>query len=78
MSGKVTANIVASKDFAVGARQFQLLGNMAREVLGAGRDAYGDLRNLHVEFAHVGGNGAVEVFLASVDNGTGDMILRVD
>jgi hypothetical protein len=78
VSGKASANIVASRDFAVGPRQFQLLGNVSREVLGAARELYGDLRNLQVEFAHTGGDGGVEVFLAAVDNGTGDMILRVD
>ncbi len=49
-----------------------------RTVLGSGRDAYGDLRNLQIEFAHVGGNGTIEAFLSSVDNGTGDSILRME
>ena len=78
MSGKVSATVVASRDFGVGPRQFQLFGNVTREVLGAARELYGDLRNLQIEFAHIGGNGTVEVFLAAVDNGTGDTILRVD
>ena len=78
VSGKVSATVVASRDFGVGPRQFQLFGNVTREVLGAARELYGDLRNLQIEFAHIGGNGTVEVFLAAVDNGTGDTILRVD
>jgi len=73
-----TGTTSASRDFNLAANQFLLMGGISREILGPGRDELGDLHNLQVDFAHVGGAGTVEVFLSSVDNGTGDSILRVD
>ena len=77
-TGLVASKIEGWKDYFLGPHQFVLLGSVAREVLGPGRDAYGDLRNLQIEFAHLGGNGTIDVFLSSVDNGTGDSILRME
>lgn len=68
----------ASKDYVLGPNQFALLSNIAREILGPGRDSYGDFSNLQVDFSVIGGDGAVSVFVSSVDNGTGDQILRTE
>jgi hypothetical protein len=41
--------------------------------------AFGDLRDvLQVSFQQIGGGGRVVVFTSSVDNGTGDSLLRTE
>jgi hypothetical protein len=58
--------------------QFLQLNGIATEILGAARDTLGDLRGLEADFQVIGGNGAVAVFTSSIDNGTGDSILRTE
>jgi hypothetical protein len=68
----------ASKDYTLNPNQFLLLNGIASEILGPARDALGDLRGLQADFQVLEGNGAVVLFTASVDNGTGDLILRTE
>ena len=68
----------ASKDYVLAPNQFMQLNGIATEILGSGRDSVGDLRGLEADFQVVGGNGAVAVFTSSIDNGTGDSILRTE
>jgi len=68
----------ASKDYTLNPNQFLLLNGIASEILGAARDTLGDLRGLQADFQVLDGNGAVVLFTASVDNGTGDLILRTE
>jgi hypothetical protein len=67
-----------SKDYTLNPNQFLLLNGIAGEILGAARDKLGDLRGLQADFQVLDGNGAVVLFTASVDNGTGDLILRTE
>lgn len=76
-SGKATASGVASKDYFLNGNQF-VLNSLTRDILGASRDSIGDLENLVVEIAVTGGDGRVAFFVSSVDNGTGDTVLRVE
>jgi hypothetical protein len=68
----------ASKDYTLNPNQFLMLNGIASEILGAARDKLGDLRGLQADFQVLDGNGAVVLFTASVDNGTGDLILRTE
>jgi hypothetical protein len=76
-SGKATASGVVSRDYFLNGNQF-ILGSLTRDILGASRDSIGDLENLVVEIAVTGGDGRVAFFVSSVDNGTGDTVLRVE
>jgi hypothetical protein len=67
-----------SKDFTLNPNQFLLLNGLATQILGSSRDALGDLRGLEADFQVISGTGSVSVFTSSIDNGTGDSILRID
>lgn len=67
-----------SKEYTLQPNEFVQLGRVSREILGESRDDFGDFDNLQVEFAVVGGEGAAMVFVSSVENESGDSILRVD
>ncbi len=69
---------IASKDYAVGARQLLRINGITGNILGADRADYGDIRNFQLKFEVVGGSGRVAVTTSSTDNGTGDSILRVE
>ena len=75
--GLVTASGVASKDYSLSGNQF-ILTSLTRDILGAGRDEIGDLKNLVIEIAVTEGEGRVAFFISSVDNGTGDTVLRTE
>jgi hypothetical protein len=72
------AQAVVTKDYALAARQFFQINGITRDMV-PNRDAnYGDLRNMQLDVQVLSGAGAVVVYTSSVDNGTGDSILRVD
>lgn len=66
----------ASKEYTLQPNQFIQRSRVSREILGPSRDDYGDFDNLQVDFAVVGGNGAAAMWVSSVENDTGDSILR--
>lgn len=69
----------ASTDYALPPNQFLLLTSIAKELIGSDRDnRFGDPRNMQVDFSVTDGDGSVIPFVSSIDNGTGDTILRVD
>lgn len=68
----------ASKEYDVAPNQFLLLGSLTAEILGAERALFGDLRDVEADFQVTDGDGSVLVFTSSVDNGTGDSILRTE
>ncbi|MBW3670067.1 MAG: hypothetical protein KY432_00175 [Acidobacteria bacterium] len=68
----------ASREYTLQPNEFVQLTRVSREILGASRDDYGDFDNLQVDFAVIGGDGAATVFVSSVENDTGDSILRVE
>ena len=68
----------ASRDYFLSANQFVLLNSIAGEILGPARLQFGDLTNLEADFQVIDGNGAVMLFTSSVDNSTGDSIVRTE
>jgi hypothetical protein len=73
----VQAVVARVIDLAPG--QFLQLNRISVEVLGPERDArYGDLRNMQLDIEVIAGAGSVVSYTSSVDNGTGDSILRID
>ena len=69
----------ATKDFIVEGNDFKLLSGIGQEILGPERNTkFGDLSNLQVEFSVIEGDGEAMIFVSSVDNGTGDSLLRTE
>jgi hypothetical protein len=68
----------ASKDFDLAPNQFMQINGLAASILGPDRESLGDLRGIAVDFQIIAGDGAVSIFTSSVDNGTGDSILRTE
>jgi hypothetical protein len=68
----------ASRAYAMNGNQFLLLNSIAGEILGPARLTYGDLTNVEADFQVISGAGAVMLFTSSVDNATGDSILRTE
>ena len=68
----------ASRDYFLSANQFLLLNSISGEILGAARLQFGDLTNVEADFQVIDGNGAVMLFTSSVDNSTGDSIVRTE
>ena len=66
----------ASRDYALNGDGFLMLNSIAGEILGPARLQYGDLTNVEADFQVLSGNGSVVLFTSSVDNATGDSILR--
>lgn len=75
---KVQGIGAASRDYTLDGNQFLLLNSVAGEILGPVRLQYGDLTNVEADFQVVSGGGAVMLFTSSVDNATGDTILRTE
>ncbi len=69
---------VASRDYPLNANQFLMLNSIAGEILGAARLTFGDLNNVEADFQVIAGTGGVVLFTSSVENATGDSILRTE
>jgi hypothetical protein len=72
----VSAQTVSSKEFNVNPNQLLVINDLARAIIGSQRDSYGDLRDMQVDVEVVGGSGKVMPFLESIDNGSGDIVMR--
>ena len=68
----------SAKDFALSPGQFLLVTDAMKAIIGDARSSFGDLHNVQVEIRVTDGNGRILPFLQSIDNGTGDTILRTD
>lgn len=69
----------ATRDINLGPKQFLLLQNVSRQVLGDYRNSLqGNLKNLFLEIEVIGGTGSVVAFTSSVDNGTADQIFKLE
>ena len=78
-AGLVLSGYAASaKDFTLSPGQFLLVTDAMKAIIGDARSSFGDLHNVQVEIRVTGGNGRVLGFIQSIDNGTGDTILRTD
>lgn len=67
-----------SRNYTVAANQALLVADLARNVVGASRDSFGDLRDMIVDVEVISGTGRIVPFVQSFDNGTGDMIVRAE
>jgi hypothetical protein len=72
--GKISGVTGSSTEVTLAPREFRQINGIATSVLGS--DA--EIRNASLLFEVIGGDGAVVVFASSVDNGTGDAVLRVE
>ncbi len=75
---KIVGQAIRSASFSLGARQYLQINQISHAILGDLRKSLGDLSNMQLELEVVEGNGAVVVLTSTLDNGTGDSILRVD
>lgn len=76
---KMQTSGTASKDYTLSPNQFLMLNGIATEILGAAAfSVLGDLHGIEADFQVIDGSGAVAVFTSSVDNGSGDSILRIE
>ncbi|HVS32603.1 MAG TPA: CARDB domain-containing protein [Thermoanaerobaculia bacterium] len=74
---KASADSFISKNFEVSPGQMLVIADLARAVLGSEqRDKLPDLRGMQVEVEVVSGSGRVAPFVQSVDNGTGNVVIR--
>jgi hypothetical protein len=72
----VSAQTVSSKEFTVAPNQMLVMRELSRTVIGPQRDTFGDLRDMQVDVEVTGGSGRVLPFVESVENGSGDVMLR--
>lgn len=76
---KTASQITASKEYTLAPHQFLPVGGITRDVVGSEREtAFGDLHNVQVDFQVITDTGAATVYTTSVDNGTGDSLMRVE
>ncbi len=52
--------------------------DLARSIIGAQRDSFGDLRNMQVDVDVIDGSGKVLSFLEATDNASGDIMVRAE
>lgn len=74
----VAARATATRDFNVTAGGITLVDNVAKALLGDIRDSLGDLHDVTIDVSNVAGEGSVLPFVQEVDNGSGDMIFRLE
>ncbi len=74
----VSSTARVSKDYAIAAGEYLVVSDLAREVIGTSRDSFGDLRNMTLDVEVASGSGRVLPFLQSVDNGSGDTLVRTE
>ncbi|HVR43490.1 MAG TPA: hypothetical protein VMS56_08595 [Thermoanaerobaculia bacterium] len=77
-SSLVTTIGSASVELELAPFELRRLNRVTQEILGAFRGALGDLRNVQLDFEVIEGDGSAVIFLSSIDNGTGDSLLRVE
>ena len=52
--------------------------DLGQFLIGPQRSSFGDLWNTQIDVAVLSGNGRVVAFIQSVDNGSGDVLMRID
>jgi hypothetical protein len=75
---KVTSTARVTKEYSLGANGSLMITDVAQDIIGASRPSIGDIRNATLDVDVVGGSGKVIPFLASFDNGSGDLIVRTE
>jgi hypothetical protein len=74
----VSSQGVSSLDFSIGPNQMLTIADLARSIIGAQRDSFGDLRNMQVDVDVIDGAGQVLPFIEAIDNGSGDIAVRAE
>jgi hypothetical protein len=67
----------ATRDFPLSANQFMLVNSIADQIIGPDRLQFKDLKGVQADFQVISGDGAVTLFTSTVDNATGDSIIRM-
>ena len=75
---KVSAVAVSSKEYSVSASQFVVINDIACDVIGSQRDSFADLHNMELDVEVTAGTGRFLPYLQSIDNGSGDPVVRTD
>jgi hypothetical protein len=74
----VSAQARSTKNFSVAPGQMLVISDLARSVIGPQRDSFGDLRNMQVDVEVIEGSGRILPFLESIDNSSGDLMVRAE
>ncbi len=70
---------LGSRVYELGPNQFVSQSNLVEAVIGPERQTlYGDLSGVQVQFDVISQTGSIVVYTSSIDNGTGDSILRTE
>ncbi len=77
-AGLAIARATAEHELEIRGAAFVFLRPLARAIIGNGRDAFGDLRNMELTVEVIGGAGAVIPVLHSIENRSGDAIVRTE
>ncbi|MDP9194211.1 MAG: hypothetical protein M3P06_21150 [Acidobacteriota bacterium] len=75
---KVTGIGLTTKEITIGANRMITLSDIGNVMIGNERDAFGDLTNTQIDVEVIAGSGRVAAFLQSIDNGSGDVLMRID
>lgn len=68
----------AYRDYPLTGNGFMMLNSIAGEILGLARLQFGNLQNVEADFQVLDGDGSVLLFTSSIDNASGDSILRTE
>lgn len=74
----VSSTARVTKDYTLTPGSYLLISDLGREIIGPSRESFGDLRNMTLDVEVVSGSGRVIPFLQAIDNGSGDMIVRIE
>jgi hypothetical protein len=75
---KTTSEAAAFKDVTVNGGQALLLSDLATSIIGTQRDSLGDLNDMQVDVEVLDGGGRLIPVIASMDNGSGDLVVRTE
>jgi hypothetical protein len=76
--GRVTAELSASREYTLAPRESLTVKELSRALFGADRDKLDDLHDLTLEIVVVRGQGTVVPYTLATENGSGDLVLRVE
>lgn len=76
--GRSVVSTYASNVYDVPAYGSLFIDDGMTSILGVSRERFGTLHNVQLQFQVMEGNGAASVFVLSIDNGSGDSILRLE
>ena len=74
----VSGILIASREYALPPRGSVFIDRMSSAIFGPAREDYGDMHDLVLEIAVMGGDGQVIPFTLATENGSGDTILRIE